>query len=388
MTLRRQLPVSSPLTAQILLRASLEVARGRDRRAEVADNVAHDFGATAVALTDSGTSALVLALRIVAGEGSTVALPAYACVDLIAAARLANVHVRLYDVDPLTLTPDLDSVQRVLGEGVSAIVVAHLYGYPVDVPSIRRLATETGAVVIEDAAQHAGAVFRGIRAGSMGDVTILSFGRGKGTTSGNGGALLAHTQTWTDAVTKCDTVLSPAESGRAELIGAAASWALGRPQWYALPASIPALHLGETVYHPAHEPRRMSRMAASILSYTLPHAPKATSVRRRNAAALRTAAEQSRRVQGVAPLDGAEPGYLRFPVRLRGEGGTSPRLGIVRGYPRALSIQPELQPILRHSTEPLHGAHDLARRLVTLPTHEMVSAADLAALTQWIRRTQ
>jgi hypothetical protein len=32
---------------------------------------------------------------------------------------------------------------------------------------------------------------------------------------------------------------------------------LGRPSIYGIPASIPALHLGETVYHEAGEPRGM-----------------------------------------------------------------------------------------------------------------------------------
>ncbi|MDQ3520445.1 MAG: DegT/DnrJ/EryC1/StrS family aminotransferase, partial [Gemmatimonadota bacterium] len=72
------------------------------------------FGAQAVALTDSGTSALVLALRLAAGAGGTVAFPGYACIDLAAAARFAGVRVRLYDVDPASLSPDLDSVRRTL----------------------------------------------------------------------------------------------------------------------------------------------------------------------------------------------------------------------------------------------------------------------------------
>jgi hypothetical protein len=38
------------------------------------------------------------------------------------------------------------------------------------------------------------------------------------------------------------------------------------------------------------------------------------------------------------------------------------------------------------SHEPLHGAHELARRLVTLPTHHMVTTFDRAELSSWLRK--
>ena len=59
--------------------------------------------------------------------------------------------MRLYDVDPVTLSADLDSVSRVLAAGASAIVVSHLFGYPADVPAVAALAAAHGAAVIEDA---------------------------------------------------------------------------------------------------------------------------------------------------------------------------------------------------------------------------------------------
>ena len=113
------------------------------------------FGASDVALVDSGTSALALALRASTPAGGVVALPAYACVDIGAAAIFAQLRVRLYDIDPVTLSPDLASVSRVLEAGVDSIVVAHLYGYPANVPGVAALAASHGVRVIEDAAQGA-----------------------------------------------------------------------------------------------------------------------------------------------------------------------------------------------------------------------------------------
>lgn len=383
MRIRRQLTVASPLSASNLVGAALDTLARRDLSEHVRNALAAEFNAREVVLTDSGTSALVLALRMIANPGIPIAMPAYACVDLIAAARRANVRVRLFDIDPLTLSPDLDSLQRVVDEGVSAIVVAHLYGFPSDMLGVARVAREAGVPVIEDAAQHACATIGGQAAGSFGDLTVLSFGRGKGTTSGRGGALLASPRFY-PSLSEFTRDLKPASSVR-DMTVAKASWLLGRPSIYGIPASIPALHLGETVYHEAGEPRGMSRAAMALLHRTLPGMHHAADARRANALILRDASDQSRDVSTVHAIETGEPGYLRFPVLLRGEVHDDATLGIARGYPRPLSMEPAMEGIMAKSQEPLHGAHELASRLVTLPTHHMVTSADLGHLSEWLR---
>ena len=379
MPIRRQLTVASPLTASQIIGAARDAIAGRDLRASVRTSLARTFEAQNVLLTDSGTSALVLALRMFAKPLAPVAMPAYACVDLIAAARRANIRVRFFDVDPQTLSPDMDSLRRVMAEGVSAVVVAHLYGFPADMPAVMKAAHDVGVPVIEDAAQHASATISGRPAGSFGDVTVLSFGRGKGTTSGRGGALL----TGDNSIAPAEPPCSP---GMGALAIAAASWLLGRPSIYGIPASIPALHLGETVYHEATEPAGMARSAAALLDRTLLGVDDAAAARRANAVVLRDAAGQSRHVKAVRAVDDTVSGFLRFPILLRSDRPDAPSLGIARGYPNPLSAEPEIQENMITSNEPLHGARELARRLVTLPTHHMVTASDLAALTRWMQQ--
>jgi perosamine synthetase len=383
MQIRRQLTVASPLTAGNITGALFDTIAGRDLSEQVRGRVATEFGAADVVLTDSGTSALVLALRLLAKPAVPVAMPAYACVDLISAARRADVRVRFFDIDPQTLSPDIDSLKRVLTEGVSAVVVAHLYGFPADMIAVTEAAREAGVPVIEDAAQHACATVNGKAAGSFGDVTVLSFGRGKGTTSGRGGALL-RSRGAADSIPSIRHDLS-ASTGMTDLAIAAASWMLGRPSIYGIPASIPALHLGETVYHEAGEPRQMSRAASALLARTLGGMHRAAAARRANALILRDASDQSRQVATVRAIEDSESGYLRFPVLMRGEVRDDPTLGIVRGYPKPLSAEPEIIECMVPSSEPLHGAHELASRLVTLPTHHMVTPDDIARMSNWLR---
>lgn len=333
-------------------------------------------------LTDSGTSALIIALLVLA-PNRPVAMPAYACVDLVAAARAAGIRIVLYDVDPETLSPDLASLRRVVEAGVSGIVVAHLYGYPADVPSVASLASEFGVPVIEDAAQQAGGVLGGKVLGSFGDIVVLSFGRGKGTTSGRGGAILARQDDIAESI-KAVTYESRHGRGYGDIFVATASWCLGRPRLYAIPASLPWLHLGETVYHAAHAPRRMSQGASALLDRTFGEIDDSAATRRRNALVLEAAVVQSRHVRRITPIEAAAPGYLRFPIVFRGEANDAPVHGITHGYPRPLSSEPEIQPILHDSGEPLHGAAELASRLVTLPTHSMITTDDLKYLTTWL----
>jgi dTDP-4-amino-4,6-dideoxygalactose transaminase len=336
-------------------------------------------------LTDSGTSALVLALRLAAGRKKVVAYPGYACVDLAAAARFARVRVRLYDLDPHTLSPDLDSLQATVARGVDAIVVAHLYGFPADMAGVIEIAKRHELPVIEDAAQGAGGTLHGTRLGSFGTFSILSFGRGKGTTGGHGGALLCHDAAFGQVSTHMGRQLGPPPRGWRDLAAAGAQWALGRPSLYGIPSAIPGLRLGEMVYHPAHEPRALSAAAASLVRRALAASARDVAIRRRNAAALTIAAGEGGDIRAVQVIEGGESGYLRFPVLDAGARGERPDLGILRGYPRTLSEQEELRPFLMDGEPDTPGAMELRRTLFTVPTHARVTRPDVEKAIDWIR---
>ena len=359
---------------------------GEHERAALVPELRRAFGASRVVLVDSGTSALAMALQVATPAGGVVALPAYACVDIGAAAIYARVRVRLYDVDPVTLSADLDSVSRVLAAGADTIVVSHLYGYPADVPAVRALAAAHGAAVIEDAAQGAWGSLRGTRLGAFGPLTVLSFGRGKGMTGGGGGALLAIGDQVPDALALASARVAASASSVRTLAVTAAQWALGRPALYALPSALPSLHLGETIYHPAHEPRSITLASAALVRGAIARADNDLAVRRRHAEVLALAARNAREVTAIRPVAGAEPGYLRFPVRLadaRSSNRERPELGIVHGYPDTLAELAELRSALI-GDESLPGSRELQRSIVTLPTHSLLSEKDLLKVCSWM----
>ena len=384
---RRQLPAYSPLTAGALAAGAwATVTGGSEARSRVTEALQNALGGPRVLVTDSGTSALTLALRALAadsvGDPPVVALPAYCCYDVATAADGAGVGVMLYDLDPETLGPDWDSLDSVLGAGAGAVVVAHLYGIPVDMGRVATVAGAHGALVIEDAAQGVGAMWAGRPAGSWGSLGVLSFGRGKGVTGSGGGALLANDERGRELVARVRGELASPERGWRALAAGLAQWVLGRPALYAIPSALPFLRLGQTIYRRPHPPAVMPVAVAGVLHRTLPLAPAETEHRKRLAGRLREALGAWEDFEPICAPEGGESGYLRFPLlvapRAAGEfrSPAAVAAGIVPGYPRVLADLPGFGERCVAGGE-LGGARRLTGALFTLPVHGRVGEADV-----------
>jgi dTDP-4-amino-4,6-dideoxygalactose transaminase len=379
------------------LLAGLRALAGNGRSARAQEQVValltERYAPTTVLLTEGGTAALTAALLGILKErpGSAVALPAYGCYDLATAADGANAPVLLYDVDPHTLAPDLAQVQTTLRQGAAAIVVAHFYGCPVDLAEVNRLAAETGAVVIEDAAQAAGGTLDTCRVGSQSSLAVLSFGRGKGLTGGSGGALLAHDAVGQRVVERVQGLLGEPRRGWPELLAMTAQFVLERPNLYALPAALPFLRLGETIYREPRALRRPATVSCPVLAATWTLAEREVGVRRRNAERLLVELRRHAGFTTISTPRRARPGYLRLPVLAspgvrRATAETAARyLGVMSAYPKAL---PELERFgsrCLNGNAAFPGSRLLAARLCTLPTHARLGSRDLTRLEQWIQ---
>jgi perosamine synthetase len=385
-TWRRQPPVLSPVSARALV-DGLGAAMGF--RASALDSVTsalrHRYGSLDALLTDSGTSALILALRKMVPPGGTVAYPAYACIDLTTAALGAGVRVRLYDVDPETLSPDLDSVRAAIKRGVDAIVVAHLYGYPADMTGVAKLAQEQGIPVIEDAAQGAGGTLSGALLGGIGDVAILSFARGKGTTAGSGGAVLVRTPALAEWTSGLRLTLEPRSRGGVGVLSLAAQRVLSHPSLYNIPASIPALRLGEMVFRPPRSPHSMTAASAAVLRCTLALEENQVAARRARAKELLSQVKGARDVAAARAIPDGESGFLRLALVVDGSSRIMrPDLGALPGYPMTLDQHVQLRPLLVSGERAGKGSERLRDKLFTVPTHSRIDQSDVARLSEWL----
>ena len=60
------------------------------------------------------------------------------------------------------------------------------------------------------------------------------------------------------------------------------------------------------------------------------------------------------------------------------------RLGIIPGYPQTLLALERFRPLCVNAREKFPGAEQLAKTLITLPTHELLSESDLRKIENWL----
>ena len=105
-----------------------------------------------------------------------------------------------WNMDPVALEKAFE-----IYPDVKLIVVAHLYGTPGKIDEIRAIADKHGALIVEDAAESFGAVYKGKQTGDFGDVSVLSANGNKVITGSSGGFLLTDNLEWANKARKWST---------------------------------------------------------------------------------------------------------------------------------------------------------------------------------------
>jgi dTDP-4-amino-4,6-dideoxygalactose transaminase len=384
LVLGRTAPGGSPIS----LRALRRVFAGGDAERELCAGLADLVGGARVTLHASGREAMRVAFRALAERSGRreVAVPAYVCFSVPAAAVAAGLSVRLVDVDESGRL-DAARLARLPLENVAAVVVANLFGVAEPVRDVLAIARAAGVAVVDDAAQALGARSPEGPAGARGDVGVLSFGRAKPLSALGGGALA-----WTAVPPAAD---GPAQVGARPLGAALRALAYDAARWpplLGLLARVPALGIGETVYDPDFAQGAISGPALCLARALLPEL--AADARQRTAVALELA-EALRRDTPYRPLV-AEPGATAVYPRLGVLAPSAEARDAALAALRPLGASP-LYPASLARIEPLHarlagspdcpGADSFATRILTLPTHSGV-ATRVAAIAAALGRVE
>lgn len=300
----------------------------------------------------NGTCALQIPYEVLFERGDEVLVPSWtyiATVSMVVARGGVPVWV---DVDPETYCIDVeDAAKKVTGK-TRAIACTHLYGNPVDIAGVEKLAKGKGLKVVYDAAQAHLATYNGTGIGAFGDAVTYSFYPTKNMTTGEGGLVTTNDESLAN------------EMRLVRSHGEIAKYTHGR--------------IGYNY--------RMTDLEGAVGLSQLGRLEGATAQRRANAQALDAMIDQ---IDGLTPpkqTEGAESAYHLYPVRidfdafnvedeatfrdefckaLNAEG-----IGTAVHYPRSLTRQP----VFEKMNAPHQPVSDrLAKTLFCVPIHQFLT---------------
>lgn len=394
-------PAGTPIGIRDFFDWGQHILRRRDGLESLRSGLAERFGIPHVFFVSSGRAAMTLLLQVLHElhgdpERTQVIVPGYTCYSVPASVRKAGLDVRVCDIDPVTLSYDLDALERFDFGRVLAIVSANLYGIPNDLPAIARIAADHGVYMVDDAAQALGARIAGQYAGTFGDAGLYSLDKGKNITSLQGGILATSSSRIAAALGDAIGRLPPPSPAATfgYIIKLAGYAALLPPGRYGITRMLPFLGLGKTPYTTVYPTTRYSPILGAFAAQLLNHLPGITHVRVANARLIQEALRDVPGLHTIVPLPMAEPVFVRLPMLLD-EPKARPSLlaaldragiGATASYPGAVTDIPELRRHLPTSDLSTPGARNVAERIITLPTHPYVMPRHVERMHDVIRR--
>jgi len=128
-------------------------------------------------------------------------MPSFTIISCAIACIRLRAKPVLVDIDPVTWTMDVSQIEKKISSKTKVIMPVHIYGHPVNMDEIFRLAEKYNLKILEDAAEVHGAEYfskhRGnkwLKCGSMSDAASTSFYANKIITTGEGGMVLTNNE--------------------------------------------------------------------------------------------------------------------------------------------------------------------------------------------------
>jgi dTDP-4-amino-4,6-dideoxygalactose transaminase len=339
----------------------------------------------------SGTAALTLALLGLkaTSAGAEVVLPAYSCPSLVSAVVTAGLRPVLCDMEPDCFRLDLNGLDALTGPQTLCAMGVHLYGLPEDMPGLMELSRKKAFFIVEDAAQS----FGNRSSGALGDLGVVSFGRGKPLSLLSGGSVLVNNKALVGPVEQAYQPLGEPPRDAffwRYLILLALYAAFFHPRTHWLPRSIPQLKLGETHFSLDFEVKKIGK---GVLEFGEKVYPRFEAIRRTR---LNLALKYRKRLDKclekfvfLPEVSNDERNVLlRFPVIFKEARArdnalsqlTKNGLGASGSYPVPLNELEGASACIanRHSAFP--NAKAISERILTLPLHSCVTEKDLESI--------
>ncbi|HEY5985849.1 MAG TPA: aminotransferase class I/II-fold pyridoxal phosphate-dependent enzyme, partial [Streptosporangiaceae bacterium] len=139
----------------------------------------------------SGTAALAAMLLAEGiGPGDEVIVPSMTFVSTATAVCHVGATPVFADIDPLSFNLDPAQIPALVTSRTCAVLAVHYGGQPGNLDGLLKVCADHGLVLLEDAAEAAGAEYRGVPVGTFGKSAMFSFTPTKNITTGEGGIVL------------------------------------------------------------------------------------------------------------------------------------------------------------------------------------------------------
>ena len=141
----------------------------------------------------SGTAALDVAMKSLnLKKGAHVIIPTFSIISTALCVIKLGLKPILVDVNLNTWNMDCNQIIKKITKKTKAIIITHIYGFPVDMDNILKIAKKKNIKIIEDSAEMIGQTYNNKKCGSFGDLSTFSFYANKHITTGEGGMILTN----------------------------------------------------------------------------------------------------------------------------------------------------------------------------------------------------
>jgi len=341
----------------------------------------------------SGTQSLfeiIKSLKQITNRNRVI-VQSYTCFSVAKVLEESNLDIVILDTNPVTLDYNYEELESIVDEKTLCVIATHLFGASANLKRIKKITEKYGAYIIEDAAQKQPDL---LKETSIADATIYSFGRGK-PISLMGGSILGINNT------EINKALQTVEK-KSILVG---NYGLNtifkmviadiftNPLLYALPAWLPFLRVGETIYPEKIENGKMDKIQICFLEKRLFELNYILQKRYAIAQEYTNTLKKYSKQILLEHTKKEEYSPSRYPFYMKEERSMLSRnkrlhlqqYGIVFMYPMGINNLPQLKNKIIKNTSKYEGSDYIANHLVTAPTHCYICSRNLHKVLEILR---
>ena len=163
----------------------------------------------------NGTDALMFSLKCLGIKpGDEVITTNFSWISTASCISMVGATPVFCDIDPYSYHMTLDSIKKMYSDKVKAIIYPHLFGSMTDIAEILKFCKDKNIYFVEDAAQAIGSSLNGVKAGTQGDFSTISFNANKTIGGIAGGGIVL-----TDNKEHADMCIKLRKHGNHEILG-------------------------------------------------------------------------------------------------------------------------------------------------------------------------